>query len=65
MLVENAKGNFAFVRGIPPFSSGVVARPGFEIIHATFKPFAALAQASGEAPATQTTATNSAPADVR
>ena len=44
MLVENAKGNFAFVRGIPPFSSGVVARPGFEIVHATFKPFVPLAQ---------------------
>jgi hypothetical protein len=42
MLVENTAGNYSFIRGIGPFSSGVVARPGFEIVHAAFKPFVPL-----------------------
>lgn len=43
MLLENPKGNFSFVRGGGPFSSGAVANPGFEIVHATPKPMARLA----------------------
>jgi len=39
MLTENVLGNYTFIRGIGPFSSGVVARPGFEIVHAALKPF--------------------------
>jgi hypothetical protein len=42
MLVENVAGNYSFIRGIGPFSSGVVARPGFEIVHAAFRPFVPL-----------------------
>ncbi|HKV54168.1 MAG TPA: hypothetical protein VJN94_05935, partial [Candidatus Binataceae bacterium] len=35
---ENIKGNYTFVRGIGPFSAGVVGQPGFEIVHARFCP---------------------------
>lgn len=42
MLAENISGNYTFIRGIGPFSSGVVARPGFEIVHAVIKPFVPL-----------------------
>jgi hypothetical protein len=31
MLITNVRGGFAFLRGISPYSAGVVARPGFEI----------------------------------
>jgi hypothetical protein len=35
-LLRDAKtGNYRFLPGIPAFSSGVVAMPGFEIVHAT------------------------------
>jgi hypothetical protein len=44
MLLDNAKGNYRFVRGYgAPFSSGAVADSGFEVVHATFRPFAPLA----------------------
>src|SRR5713226_1504155 len=43
MLVENFAGNYTFIRGIGPFSAAVIARPGYAIIHATFKPFVPLA----------------------
>jgi hypothetical protein len=38
MLTDNPTGNFQFLKGIGPFSSGVVAHPGYEIVHATFHP---------------------------
>jgi hypothetical protein len=38
MLTGNPKGNFRFITGIAPFSFGVVANPGYEIVHATFHP---------------------------
>ncbi|MGH8012930.1 MAG: 2-amino-5-chloromuconate deaminase CnbZ [Candidatus Binataceae bacterium] len=38
MLVDNVNGNFAFIRGIGAFSSGAIAQPGFEIVHAALKP---------------------------
>ena len=42
MLGENSKGNYSFIGGIGPFSSGVLAQPGFEIVHARFLPLIAL-----------------------
>lgn len=33
-LIEHPTGNYAFLKGIGPYSSGVVAMPGFEIVHA-------------------------------
>lgn len=36
MLIENPRGNYSFLRGISPYSGGVVASPGFEIEHARF-----------------------------
>jgi hypothetical protein len=42
MLVENPKGDYSFVRGIGPFSAAVIARPGFEIVHARFLPLVPL-----------------------
>jgi hypothetical protein len=48
MLFDNAKGNYRFVRGYgAPFSSGAAANPGFEVVHATFRPFAPLPEAYG------------------
>lgn len=32
-LVDNPKGNYRFLPGIAPYSSGVVATPGYEIVH--------------------------------
>lgn len=32
---ENPRGGYAFAAGIAPYSAGVVALPGFEIVHAT------------------------------
>lgn len=34
-LINNPKGNYRFLSGIAPYSSGVVAMPGYEIVHAT------------------------------
>jgi hypothetical protein len=48
MLLDNPKGNYKFVRGYgAPFSSGALANSGFEIVHATFKPLARLADGYG------------------
>ena len=33
MLIDNPRGNYRFLTGIAPYSSGVVAMSGFEIIH--------------------------------
>lgn len=38
MLVDNPKGNFRFLRGIAPYSSGAVAMSGFEVVHVTLVP---------------------------
>lgn len=37
MLIENKNGNYAFLPGGAPYSSGVIASPGFELIHVTFR----------------------------
>lgn len=44
MLIENVKGNYSFIRGSGPFSSGCIAQRGFEIVHAAIVPFVPLAQ---------------------
>ena len=31
------KGNYRFLPGIPPFSSGAVAMPGYQVVHATLR----------------------------
>jgi hypothetical protein len=36
-LIDNTKGNYRFLTGIAPYSSGVVACEGFEIVHVTLK----------------------------
>jgi hypothetical protein len=33
MLLENHQGNYCFLKGIGPYSCGVVAMPGYEIVH--------------------------------
>ena len=33
MLTENKSGNYSFLPGIAPYSAGVLAAPGFEIVH--------------------------------
>src|SRR6266571_6524511 len=38
VLVDNSKGRYRFVRGIAPYSSGAVAMPGYEVVHATLDP---------------------------
>ena len=44
MVIENVKGNYRFIRGGGPFSSGCAALPGFEIVHTAIRPFVPLAQ---------------------
>lgn len=36
MLIHNAKGNYSFIKGIAPYSGGVIAQSGHEIVHARF-----------------------------
>jgi len=38
MLEESKQGNFRFLRGIAPYSSGAVASAGFEVVHVTLSP---------------------------
>ena len=33
MLIENKQGNYRFLKGMVPYSSGAVASPGYEVIH--------------------------------
>ena len=35
MLIDNPQGGYRFLTGISPFSSGVVADDGYEVVHAT------------------------------
>lgn len=44
MLIDNVKGNYRFIRGGGPFSSGCAAQRGFEIVHAAIVPFVPLTQ---------------------
>ncbi|MEJ7609380.1 MAG: hypothetical protein WKF37_24675 [Bryobacteraceae bacterium] len=43
MLVQNPKGSYSFLRGIAPYSAGVVADEGYEIVHARFQRLAPFA----------------------
>jgi hypothetical protein len=36
-LVDNPRGNYRFLTGIAPYSSGVVAMPGYEIVYAVLQ----------------------------
>src|SRR3954467_10202563 len=36
MLTENKRGSYSFLPGIAPYSAGVLAEPGFEIVHVRF-----------------------------
>lgn len=36
-LLDNGQGNYRFVKGIRPYSCGVIADPGYEVIHIKFK----------------------------
>jgi hypothetical protein len=38
MLIENPEGNFNFIKGRSPFSSGAIASAGYEIVRAVFDP---------------------------
>ncbi|MCP5114854.1 MAG: hypothetical protein GY953_28830, partial [bacterium] len=38
MPIDNPKGGFQFIKGSGPYSSGAVASPGFEVVHAIFNP---------------------------
>jgi hypothetical protein len=42
MLVENKRGNYAFLKGIAPYSGGVVAEAGFEVVHVRFERYLSL-----------------------
>lgn len=37
MLIDNPKGNYKFIKGRNPFSSGAVADVGYHIVHAAFE----------------------------
>ena len=37
MLIPNYRGHFHFLKGIEPYSAGVIADPGFEIVHVTLR----------------------------
>jgi hypothetical protein len=36
VLVENKRGNYSFLKGIAPYSAGVLAEAGFEVVHVRF-----------------------------
>ena len=42
MLVQNNRGNNWFVKGIVPYSAGVVAQSGFEIVRVRFSHYVPL-----------------------
>ena len=35
MLLHNPQGHYRFLKGIAPYSCGVIADEGFEIVHVT------------------------------
>lgn len=36
-LIDHPRGNYRFIAGIAPYSCGVIAMPGFEIVHVTLQ----------------------------
>ena len=51
MLLKNDKGNYHFWKGIAPYSAGVVAEEGYEIVHVRFAQPPPLAQGLARAQA--------------
>jgi hypothetical protein len=47
VLIDNPKGNFQFLKGSGPYSSGAVASPGHEVVHVIFNPLPPLEKAFG------------------
>src|SRR5690348_565089 len=45
MLLENIKGNYSFIPGGSPYSAGVIASPGYELIRTTIRAPVPLAKA--------------------
>lgn len=41
-LIDSPKGDFQFLKGSGPYSSGAVAAPGFEVVHVIFNPLPGL-----------------------
>lgn len=37
MLTDNIRGNYRFLPGIAPYSSGAVAMPGYQVVHVTLR----------------------------
>lgn len=37
MLISNSRGGYHFLMGIDPYSCGVVAEPGYEVVHVTLR----------------------------
>ena len=37
VLIHNPKGNYHFLKGIDPYSCGVIADSGYEIVNVTLK----------------------------
>jgi len=37
MRIENRAGGYAFLKGISPYSGGIAALPGFEVVHVRFE----------------------------
>src|SRR6185312_3644943 len=42
MLIENKRGNYSFLKGIAPYSAGVIAEADFEIVHVRLSRYFAL-----------------------
>ena len=42
MLVENKRGNYSFLRGIAPYSAGVVSDAGYEVVHVRLRRYVPL-----------------------
>ena len=42
MVIDSPKGNFHFLKGSGPYSSGAVAFDGYEVVHAIFNPLPSL-----------------------
>lgn len=47
VLIDNPKGNFRFLKGSGPYSSGAVAHSGYEVVHTVFNPLPPLEKAFG------------------
>ena len=42
MVIDSPKGNFRFLKGSGPYSSGAVALDGYEVVHVIFNPLPSL-----------------------